>query len=316
MRVETTGEITPGFFVTGHPGVPVYLLDGPQPALFDAGFTALSPLYLRDIRTILGNRAPAILFLTHSHFDHIGAVGFFKEVWPDLRVAASARVQAVLQRPNALNLIRKLNAGAARALKTWGVDGYTEEPFRPFEIDVILSPGDSMPLAGGLTVECLETPGHTWDFFSYWIPEKKILIASEAVGVADQSGYIVSEFLVDFDAYRESLARLALMPVSTLCPGHKAVMTGPDCAAHMNSSLDHADRYAAMVGKILLAEDGDIERTVARVKSIEYDSKPLPKQPEPAYLLNTQARVKTLWSRMIRNGEAAPLSRAEAPKGC
>jgi len=45
MRITWKGKITTDFYMLGHPVAPVYLLDGPKPALFDAGFTTLASLY-------------------------------------------------------------------------------------------------------------------------------------------------------------------------------------------------------------------------------------------------------------------------------
>jgi hypothetical protein len=49
--------------VVGHPAIPVYLLDGPQPVIFDAGFTLLGDLYTAEIEKILERRAPVSVFL-------------------------------------------------------------------------------------------------------------------------------------------------------------------------------------------------------------------------------------------------------------
>jgi len=112
MQFETVGQVARDFYVTGTPDVPVYLLDGPQPVLFDAGMTVYARSYVNDIQSVLADRAPAYLFLTHAHFDHIGAAGYFKRVWPDLQVVASARSREILARPNAIKLITALNADA------------------------------------------------------------------------------------------------------------------------------------------------------------------------------------------------------------
>jgi hypothetical protein len=53
-----------------------------------------------------------------------------------------------------------------------------------------------------------------------------------------------------------------------------------------------------MVEETLRKEKGDIEKAVAHVKALEWDSRPWPKQPEPAYILNTQARVSRVWEKM------------------
>jgi len=109
VRIYTTGKIAEGFYVTGFSAVPVYLLDAPEPVLFDAGWSFIARLYERDIREVLGERRPAHLFLSHSHFDHLGAASFFKRVWPDIKIGGSPRIPEILARPGAVQLIRDLS---------------------------------------------------------------------------------------------------------------------------------------------------------------------------------------------------------------
>ena len=47
MIYSQTGKIVDDFYLLGHPAIPVYLLDGPSPVIFDAGFTILGDLYIR-----------------------------------------------------------------------------------------------------------------------------------------------------------------------------------------------------------------------------------------------------------------------------
>ncbi len=284
--------------MTGNPGLPVYLLDGPAPILFDAGVAALADHYVRDIKAVLGDRAPAHLFLTHSHYDHISSAGRFKSVWPKLRVAASAKTRDVISRPNAISLIKSLNLAAGQALAQWGVAITKQNSFEEFTVDQILAPGDKIEISPQHNIEVIHSPGHTWDFYSYLIPEEKILVASEAVGCQDGGGAIVTEFLVDYDAYRNSLEGLTKLDVEVLCTGHHLVLTGEDVSDYMHRSLLDAAAYVKMVEEFLTSENGNLERVVEKVKQTEWDPKPLPKQPEPAYRLNTEARVKAVWKRM------------------
>ena len=57
-------------------------------------------------------------------------------------------------------------------------------------LDRVLSDGDSIAIDDDLSVRVIATPGHTRDSLSYYLPEKKILFASEAVGLPDHTGYI------------------------------------------------------------------------------------------------------------------------------
>lgn len=302
MRIKRTGKIADNFYALGNQAVPVYLLDGQMPVLFEAGFTSLSLLYEKEIKEILGNRAPYYLFLSHSHFDHIGAAHYLKSVWPEMKIAGSGRIGEVLARPNALELIIKLNKEAIQAAQSWGVTSIYEKPFSPFDLDLTVSSGQVIDLGENSSVKVIHTPGHTWDFMSYWLPEMKILVASEAVGCDDGHGNIVTEFLVDYDQYRKSLEKLAKLDVEILCPGHNVILTGPDSKDYTRCSLRQAADYVSMVEGFLRSEQGNIKRVVSRVKAWQWDPKPLPKQPEHAYLLNTQTRVKKIWERMQKRG--------------
>lgn len=297
MLIKETGKISEGFYVVGSPITPVYLLDGPAPVLFDGGFTAFARLYEKGIKQILGDRRPAYLFLTHSHFDHIGSVSYLKDIWPGLQIGGSARCREILANPKAIQLIRDLNIEATEDLKKSGVDPIYENPFEVFDIDVIIEPDREIELSFDLTVRALNTPGHTGDFMSYWIPEKKILIASDAVGCYESNGYIQPEFLVDFDSYLESLGRLEKLDPRILCAGHQAVFTEADAGGHIKASFRAAEDFLTMVEGLLVQEKGDIDRTVSRVKAIEWDKRPWPKQPEAAYILNTRQRVVKIWER-------------------
>ncbi|MEW6669939.1 MAG: MBL fold metallo-hydrolase [Thermodesulfobacteriota bacterium] len=301
MHIYTTGEITRDFYVAGFSWVPVYLLDGPEPVLFEAGWSFLAHVYERDIRAILGDRQPAYLFLSHSHFDHVGAASAFKRIWPDIKIAASPRIQEILSRPGAVQLIRDLNRGAAGLVRRFGLEPLAQDPFEPFDVDLRLVGGEVIQAGPGVSIQVIHAPGHTWDFMSYWIPERRILIGSEALGCEDSAGRIQPEFLVDYDAYLESLQTLSNLDAEVICPGHGVVVTAPDVKEYLRQSVETAEAFVAMVEGFLQEEGGDVEAAVVRVRIAEWDPKPYPKQPEAPYLLNTRARVKSILERMRRD---------------
>ena len=146
MKFNQTGQIADDFYVVGNAAFPLYLVDGPVPVLFDAGLTALGLMYEADIRKILGNRTPGYLFLTHSHFDHIGAASHLKVVYPTMKVAGSERTQHVLQSDRAIQLIRDLNQEARESLE--GVSGVStcKDSFEPFDLDLKLKGGETIEL--------------------------------------------------------------------------------------------------------------------------------------------------------------------------
>jgi len=299
---NTTGQVTDRFYIAGLSVYPVHLLDSERPALFEAGVACAGSIYTEAIRSVLGTKQPQLLFITHAHWDHCGAASFFKRAFPFLKIAASRKASEILKRQNAVDLIKKLNRNAEPIVAGFpDVDPsrLTHGAFEPFEIDIEVEDGNVIELDKGLTVEVLATPGHTRDHMSYYIPQRKILIAAEASGCLDSAGNIMTEFLADFDAYLVSLRRLANLPVEVLCQGHRILFVGKDeVRAFLTRSISEAIRFRDRVFELLESEGGSIEQVVGRIKAERYDTIKGIKQHEVPYLLNLRAQVAHLAKRI------------------
>ncbi len=304
MIITTTGKIASDFYAVGHASVPVYVLDGADPVLFDAGFSGLAFVYEKGIREILGSRSPAYLFLTHSHWDHIGSAAHFKKRWPHMKIAGSSRIRDVLEHPAAIKRISSLSEDSLETLGSWGVTDINKTPFQSFRLDMTLAPAKPVKLAGGTEIHPLSTPGHTWDSYSYWIPSRQILIAGEAV-VCDG----ICEFLVDYDQYQHSLRKLSKLDVNVLCTGHHTVVTGKEAREYIVDSMAQTEAYLMLVEKLAEEEHGNLEKIVERIKAMEWDNRPLPKQPERAYVINTRIRVKNIIRSERSHGRRSERSR-------
>lgn len=294
MIVSETGEVRSGFYVIGYAHYPLYLLKSEKPIVMEGGLSLLGEAYRGDLVERLGRRQPEVIFLTHVHFDHCGAVPYLKKVFPGMKVAASAVSAEILKRPNAIRLMREFSESVRNSIQ--GIDEglIRTDAFEPFEVDMALREGDRIEITDGLTVEVLSTPGHTRDSLSYYIPEKKILVASEAAGCAVSSGYISVECLKDFGAYMSSLKRLASLDVEVLCQGHRYVYTDNDVQDFFERSVRSTINFKEMVEEVLHREKYDLKRVVAEIKKLEYDPLPQPKQSEQAYLVNLEARIRCI----------------------
>ena len=294
----STGPVTDQFYVTGLAPFPVYLLNSSKPVLFEAGIACAEKLYDRGIRSVLGAKEPEILFLTHAHWDHCGAASYLKSTFPSLKIATSRTSTDILKRQNARKLIDRLNRSAKSDVAALpGVDSshLVDGIFRPFEVDMELKDGERIELEEDLSLEVVATPGHTRDLMSYYIPQKKILIASEASGCLDSIGNVITQFLADYDAYLFSLKRLADLPVEILCQGHRMVFVGrEEVRAFFTRSITATIRFKERVDDLLETEAGSIDRVVGRIKAEQYDINEGIKQPERPYLLNLKAQVTHL----------------------
>ena len=297
MIIKTTGRIADDFYILGQHNFPTHLLMGRKPALFEAGLACLGSVYVNAIRSMLAQTQPAFLFLNHLHFDHCGATAYIKEAFPDMEICASERGRAIIQRPNAVKTIAMLSREVYSWVEAQSPGLAEETPFEAFDVDQVLADGDRIEIDRNLTVHVLATPGHTWYALSYYIPEKKLLLAGESGGIMDPTGFFFAEFLVDYESYLNSMERLAALDVDILSQSHHQVFTGEDARSFFPRSIKAAHQFKDQVENLLDRENGDIEKVVSLIKAEEYDPKPDPKQPEPAYLINLEARVRHLAGR-------------------
>lgn len=306
MIFDQTGHAADRLYVAGLQWSPVYLLDGRKPVLFEAGFACMGRHYVEAIKSVIKEKQPEVLFLTHVHWDHCGATSYIRESFPGINVAASGKAASIIKRPNAQNLIKTLSGDVMSFVSEYyGIKktDMLDDSFRPFNIDTVLEDGQTIEVDQDLSVRVIATPGHTRDHLSYYIPERKILIATEAGGVQDRTGTIVPEFLVDYDMYVSSLKRLMEFPAEIFCQGHHFVFVGGEEVSNfLTRSLSEAEYFKNRVIELLRSEKGSIEEVAKKVKAEQYDRNPGPKQTEKAYLLNLRSRITHLAERFY-NGQ-------------
>ena len=294
MMIRKAGAITPDLHVLGSIDLPAFLIDARRPAIIDAGMTLMGSQYIREAQELLDGQGPAYLFLTHVHYDHCGAAPILKEAFPKMEICCSAAGAQVLQRPRAIETIKELNRSAVDYFAEMGKTIPATPPFEPFAVDRTLSDGEVVALGPDLSLHAIAAPGHTRDSMCFYVPEKKILFTGEALGIMDANGYIFSEWLSDYNQYVESLTKLTSLEVDILCLGHGHVFTGSDAADYMTRTFEYVIWFRELIEQTLEETRGDVEAAKQRIKQKEYDPVPEPKQPEFAYMLNLEAKIRAV----------------------
>jgi glyoxylase-like metal-dependent hydrolase (beta-lactamase superfamily II) len=278
-------RIKKNLYCLGPPFLPVYLLDGDFPVLFDAGMSSFSSHYISEIKAVLNGRSPKFLLLSHMHFDHCGSAGYLKEAYPELVICASAEGAEIIQKPSAVKLISELS--------NFDPSGKFQE-FKPFAVDKILEDGERLPLSAKTEIEVISSPGHTRDMLSFYLPQQLTLIPSEAAGVPAHNNYVYTEFLVDCNAYFQSLKRLSGYPFDTLLFAHNYFYTDTDAHTFFNHAIKLGYSFQKRLLELLDRYGSDLDSACQIVKQEEYDQIKDPKQPEPAYLLNLKAKLNAV----------------------
>jgi len=258
------------------------------PVLFDPGVSIFGPLCLRSLRELCDSPNELIIALSHSHFDHCGAIPYLLRSLPNARLAASTRAAAILKRPNAVKLIGKLNAEHEQTMQ----DELAGEnlTFTALDVDLPLKNLDVVRLAGGREFRAYETPGHTRDSMSYFFPDTGIVYIGDAAG-AYENGIVQSPFLVSYEDYITSLEKLRTLRPAAVCIPHNGFIVGRGGIRYLSYALEAARDYKDIIAKYLDLYKGDTERVVQRIMAKEYDSHSGHIQKRQPFMLNLQAKV-------------------------
>ncbi|MEI6126344.1 MAG: MBL fold metallo-hydrolase [Pseudomonadota bacterium] len=276
-------------FGGGHITASLYC--GDPPIIFDPGVSAFGPFYLKKIMANTAHAESLLLALSHAHFDHCGAAAYLTRKIPAIKVAASSRAAEILQRPNAVELIGRLNAEYEKSMEK-ELQG-EEVAFTALNVDFKLHDDDKISLGNDRYCNIIETPGHTRDSISYFLPDPGVLVIGDAAG-ACENNFIHSPFLTSYENYIASIEKLQLIRPSGLCIAHNGILTGGDVPLYLELALTAAIEYKDMIDHYLDACHEDQEKVVQKITAEEYDAMPHHIQKRRPFILNLQAKVNAV----------------------
>ena len=197
-------------------------------ALFDCGMMFCGEKTIQNVKSALEGRTARkrtldYIFLTHTHYDHIGALPFFRKEWSanevcvskeprNVRVVTCETGAAVLLKDTPRRVIRELSLAAAESYNIKLNMDYSDDLFYA---DITVKENDVISL-GGISVQIIETPGHTRDSLAFFIPELKLLIINETPGILMPDGKIYPCYLTSYNDTINSIKKCSQIPYQHL----------------------------------------------------------------------------------------------------
>lgn len=292
MKKYAAGNLNEYISVGGNPYYPAYIVKGSKKNLMiDAGINLLAPLYIKSLKNILGDISKLnYLFTTHSHYDHLGSIPYIKRKIPGLITGGNARINPIIQKESVIDKMNHLSDMQRSMFKE--ITGDEDVRLETFSLNMELKEGDIIDL-GGLTCAVYETPGHTKDSNSYYIPEIEILFHGECLGIPDgKKGETVQvEFLSSFDDYINSLKKMQLLNPKILCHAHGWIFTDEDVPEFIDKSIKSTYVYRKLIEAYLNESNGDIKKAIELMIKKKYEDKDEIYQEINAYIANLTAQV-------------------------
>lgn len=302
MKLFANGNINDYISVAGNAAYPGYVVQGKNKSLMiDAGLNLIGPLYLQSLDQILGSRTNLdYLFVTHSHYDHLGAMPYIKRNIPALKTGGHEKVASLLQKDSVLKQMTELSEVQRHMFQD--IAGDEDVSLGAVKLDYAFREGDSVDL-GGLTCRVYEVPGHTRDSLAYFFPETGAMFPGESIGYSEDmhSDKVLVEFLSSYDDYLASLEKIISLKPSLIAMGHGMIFTGDDARDFLDRSYHVTAGHRRLIEQYLNDVNGDIEKAIELIARKEYDEPGIIKQERTAYVTNLTAQVKHIASLMTHH---------------
>lgn len=277
--------------VTGGPGGEAILILGSEKtALYDCGMACFADNLIENLKTVLNAEGKTLdyILLSHTHYDHIGALPYVLQVWPEAQVCGLQKAKEVFAHPNARATMERLGNNA-KAL--YGVEGI-EITAAGMRVDRVLADGDSISL-GAETITAYETKGHTDCSASYLLSPEKILFTSESTGMQVTSMLVQTSPLKSYDDCFASAARLKTFDVNDLILPHYGRLPSFRNQTYFDDFIKEAELERSMLENAI--RQGLSDEEVLKLHMRRYwNEKRNEAQPFAAYALNTQIIIRQL----------------------
>ena len=245
MLIRKPGKITDRIDLLGTKEICLYLLKGEQAMLIGGGMTWVAP-YLEKQFSKLDFDLSRIRYLviSHSHFDHCGAVPYLKRKFPHIQILASAYSREVFSKEKATTFIANANKQVE--------EHYLQDKhhrldlqFDRIQVDRVVGANDVINLGDGIEAHFIEAPGHTKCSMATYIPQLKAMFPSDSAPFPTDDGTDLNNpsAQYDFSIYLESLRKLTSCEVEVCGFEHQGAFVGDQAQRILQQGLEQAQEF-------------------------------------------------------------------------
>ena len=278
----------------GKGGCALLLIGKDKTALIDAGMAYCAHELIRNCQEAIGRRPLDYIIISHSHYDHIGAIPYIREVWPASKVLGAEYAKRVLAKSSVRKTIRELSEQAAEIYGSGKLAPYKDEFVA---VDQVIAEGDLIKL-GGIEIKVIETPGHTQCSLAFLVNDC-ILFASESTGCLTRSGRLVPAFIRSCSDAMYSVRKCQKLAPKYIVSPHYGLVSERDKPVYWAKCLKSIQTVRTFI--LDLANRGFTEEQIlAQYDAAFRDEAVRMEQPFRAFELNTTAMIKFVLQESVK----------------
>ena len=266
----------------GQGGEAILIIGKDKVAMYDTGMACHYDKLISNIHEALDPMCKTLdyIIMSHTHYDHIGAIPYLIEEFPNVIICGSPKAKEVFKSENAKKTIKKLGENA-RDIYNLDVEIKTE----PFRIDKCFYDEEELSL-GDVTVKYYEAKGHTDCSCCYMVLPQKIFFASESLGNVCGENVMSTSPLKSSTETILSAERLRNLDIETYIAPHFGVVPKERIDWVFDAYIKEAKFELDMITNMIKMGKSDKEISDEHEKYYWTDGREL-NQPYAAYHLNT-----------------------------
>jgi glyoxylase-like metal-dependent hydrolase (beta-lactamase superfamily II) len=293
MLINKPGRISEHLDLLGDAATPFYLVRGGEKwALVDAAIAPMVPELVKQFKNYPEVKQRLGYFLiTHSHFDHVGGLSALRRLFPEAEVIAGSATQEIFSKPGPMNYIRTMNEVLVKlgGVKSPELDLSVEQSI---PVGRVVKEGDGIELGGGVRIEVYEAPGHSRCSLAFFLLPDQAIFSGEAMGYYNGRGKVLSEGLSEFQAYLDSMEKMAKLPAKYICLPHNGILTGDEAGSYFRLAHESGVKFRQEVQDFFRQSRTD-EEIIRHYVDQDYQGL-IRLQPESVFRQNLTAMLKAI----------------------
>ncbi len=273
----------------GYGGEAVLILGKEKTVLHDCGMACFHEDLIKNIERELGGRTLDYVILSHTHYDHMGALPYIIERYPDVKVCGGTKAAQVFARQGAVDMIVSMGKSAAE-LYGKNPDEIHADGLR---VDIVLEDCDVLKIGEDESIMALETKGHTDCSMTYCLQPYGILLLCESTGVIDSDGSLHASALKGFDDCLESARLLKILPYKHLIVSHYGMCPKDKEDIYFDWFIEEANKEKTLI-EDCISQGMTAEEIFEEHKKVYWTEMRAIHHPYRAYKMNTEIIIKRL----------------------